>query len=72
MKIRGARRPHFVRLAVVQEALLGKVVAQRYRLELLPNQSIVPDPQVTLRPKPGVLVRAAQRESESSRSALPA
>lgn len=36
-------------------------IAQRFRLSLLPEQKIVPDPKMTLRPKNGIMMRIHQR-----------
>jgi cytochrome P450 len=40
--------------ALMEATLLLAVIAQRFRLELAPGQSIRPVPYVTLRPEPGV------------------
>ncbi|AUB35397.1 Cytochrome P450 [Nostoc flagelliforme CCNUN1] len=48
-------------LAQLTSILLLSTIAQRYRLEVLPNQMIEPDPGVTLRPKHGIKVRLHQR-----------
>jgi cytochrome P450 len=40
--------------AMVEAQLIVAAVAQRYRLELVPDQDIRPEPLITLRPAPGV------------------
>ena len=42
--------------ALMEAVLLLAVIAQRFRLELVPGQDIRPVPYVTLRPEPGVRV----------------
>ena len=42
--------------ALMEAVLLLAVIAQRFRLELAPGQTIRPVPYVTLRPGPGVRV----------------
>ena len=42
--------------ALMEGTLLLAAIAQRYRVTLVPGQSIVPDTTFTLRPKPGVEV----------------
>lgn len=43
--------------ALIEGPLVLATIAQRFRIELLPDQTIVPDPTFTLRPKHGVLAR---------------
>jgi cytochrome P450 len=40
--------------AMVEAQLIVAAIAQRYRLELLPDQDIRPEPLITLRPAPGM------------------
>jgi cytochrome P450 len=40
----------------MEAVLLLAVIAQRFRLELVPDQNIRPMPYVTLRPDPGMRV----------------
>ena len=42
--------------ALMEATLILATIAQRFRVELVPGQSIVPDTTFTLRPKPGVRV----------------
>jgi cytochrome P450 len=46
----------------IQEAVVVlAMVAQHYRLTLVPGQTIVPQPSITLRPRPGVKVILEER-----------
>jgi cytochrome P450 len=47
--------------AMLEAQLVLATVARRYELELVPGQRIAPEPLVTLRPKPRVLVRLRAR-----------
>jgi cytochrome P450 len=49
---------HFAQL---EQALVVAMIAQRYRLELVPRQRIEPEPLVTIRPRPGVWVHVRRR-----------
>ena len=40
--------------AMVEAQLIVATIAQRYRLELVPDQVIRPEPLITLRPSPGI------------------
>jgi cytochrome P450 len=40
--------------AMMEAVLLLAIIAQRFRLELVPNQHVRPTPYVTLRPEPGI------------------
>ena len=40
--------------AMVEAQLIVAAIAQRYRIELVPNQDIRPEPLITLRPTPGI------------------
>ena len=40
--------------AMVEAELIVAAIAQRYRLELVPDQDIRPEPLITLRPSPGI------------------
>jgi cytochrome P450 len=40
--------------AMVEAQLIVAAIAQRYRLELVPDQDIRPEPLITLRPAPGI------------------
>jgi cytochrome P450 len=42
--------------AMVEATLIVAAIAQRYRIELLPDQAIRPEPLITLRPSPGIRV----------------
>jgi cytochrome P450 len=55
--------------AMVEAQLIVAAIAQRYRIELVPNQDIRPEPLITLRPAPGiraVIERRAPREGTRS------
>jgi cytochrome P450 len=47
--------------AMMEAKLLLAAVAQRFRLDLRPGQTIVPQPSITLRPKHGVKMTLARR-----------
>jgi cytochrome P450 len=49
--------------ALLEARLALAMVAQRYRLSLVPGQRVDPEPLVTLRPHPGVWVTLQPRES---------
>jgi cytochrome P450 len=53
--------------AMVEAVLIVAGIAQRYRIVLVPNQSIRPEPLITLRPKPGIraiVEKRTRREAE--------
>ncbi|MCA9716669.1 MAG: cytochrome P450 [Myxococcales bacterium] len=47
--------------AMMEATLLLAVLLQRYRLELVPGQTITPDPGITLRPRGAVRMRLLRR-----------
>ena len=47
--------------AMMEATLVLATILRRVRLELVPGQNVVPAPQITLRPKNGLLVRARRR-----------
>lgn len=47
--------------ALMEARLALATIAQRYRFALLPDQEIVPEPMITLRPKYGIRARAVAR-----------
>jgi cytochrome P450 len=47
--------------AIVEAQLIVAAVAQRYRIDLMPDQTIRPDPLITLRPKPGIRAKLTNR-----------
>ena len=49
--------------AMMEAKLLLASIVQRYRLELVPGQTITPDPGVTLRPKGAVKMRLIRRDA---------
>jgi cytochrome P450 len=51
--------------AMVEAMLIVATVARRYRIELEPNQTIRPEPLITLRPKPGIRAALARRSVRS-------
>lgn len=56
--------------AMMEATLLLAVIAQRYRIELLPGERLELEPSVTLRQKgPGLRVRVLERERERARPA---
>jgi cytochrome P450 len=57
---RGCIGNHF---AMVEAQLIVAAVAQRYRVELEPNQDIRPEPLITLRPSPGIRARLKKRSA---------
>ena len=42
--------------ALMEGTLILAAIAQRYRITLVPGQSVTPDTTFTLRPRPGVEV----------------
>ena len=48
--------------AMVEAQLIVASIAQRFRVELLPDQDIHPEPLITLRPAPAVRARLVKRE----------
>jgi len=47
--------------AWMELVLLVSAISQRWKIELIPGQNIVPEPVVTLRPREGIKVRLIQR-----------
>ena len=47
--------------AMVEALLIVATIAQRYRIVLVPGQSIRPEPLITLRPKPGIYATLEKR-----------
>jgi cytochrome P450 len=50
---------HFAKM---EGTLVLASIAQRFRLSLVPGQTIVPEPKMTLRPKHGLMMRIQQRD----------
>jgi cytochrome P450 len=50
---------HFAKM---EGTLVLASIAQRFRLSLVPGQTIVPEPKMTLRPKHGLIMRIQQRD----------
>jgi cytochrome P450 len=50
--------------AIVEAQIIAAMIAQRWRLELVPNARVTPEPMVTLRPKRGV--RVVLRDAKNS------
>lgn len=48
-------------LAKMQMPLMLAMIVQRFSLELIPGQTIVPDPKITLSPSPGIQMIARRR-----------
>jgi cytochrome P450 len=55
---RGCIGNHF---AMIEAQLIVASIAQRYRVELLPDQRVRPEPLITLRPSPGLRARLTPR-----------
>lgn len=51
----------------METVLLLAAISQRWRMELLPGQNIVPEPVVTLRPKEGIRVKLVERKRAEGR-----
>jgi len=47
--------------ALVEAQLIVATVAQRFRVELAPDQDVRPEPLITLRPTPGIRARVTKR-----------
>jgi cytochrome P450 len=47
--------------AMLEAQLIVAAIAQRYRIELVPDQDIRPEPLITLRPTPGIHARITKR-----------
>ena len=47
--------------AMMEAVLILAAIAQRFRLTLLPGQSVTPSPSITLRPEPGPRMRVERR-----------
>ena len=56
---------HFAKM---EGTLILASIAQRFRLSLVPGQTIVPEPKMTLRPKHGLMMRIQQRRPGKSNS----
>ena len=52
--------------AMVEAQLIVATIAQRYRIELLPDQDIRPEPLITLRPAPGIRATVKKRAHRPS------
>lgn len=48
--------------ALLEAQLIVAAIAQRYRIEVVPGQSIRPEPLITLRPTPGIRARIRKRD----------
>ena len=48
--------------ALTEATLILAMIAQRYDLELIPDQTIIPQPVVTLRPRYGIQMRIHPRK----------
>lgn len=60
---RGCIGNHF---AMLEAQLIVAAIAQRYRVQLTPGQTIRAEPLITLRPKPGIEARLTGRLSRAS------
>ncbi len=47
--------------AMMEAILVLAAIAQRFRLALVPGQTVIPAPYITLRPEPGICVRVESR-----------
>jgi cytochrome P450 len=54
--------------ALTEATLIIATIAQRYRIELVPDQQIRPEPLITLRPAPGIRAVLKRRESPTGRA----
>jgi len=61
---RGCIGNHF---AMLEAQLIVAAIAQRYRIELVPNQKIRPEPLITLRPQPGIRATLTKRAPSRQR-----
>jgi cytochrome P450 len=52
--------------AQIEAALVVAIIMEQYRLSLLPGQTIVPDPLITLRPKYGIRMALVAREAATT------
>jgi cytochrome P450 len=53
--------------AMLEAQLIVAAIAQRYRIELVPEQRIRPEPLITLRPTPGIRARIRKRGPRGQR-----
>jgi cytochrome P450 len=56
--------------AMMEAQLVLATIAQRWQLDLLPNQTITPEPMITLRPKEGIHMRLTARVPTPQSQAL--
>jgi cytochrome P450 len=56
--------------AMLEAQLIVAAIAQRYRIELVPEQTIRPEPLITLRPTPGIRARIKKRGPRGRRPGL--
>jgi cytochrome P450 len=47
--------------AMIEAILVVAAIAQRFRMALVPGQTVIPAPYITLRPEPGIRVRVESR-----------
>ncbi len=59
----GPRRCIGNQFAMLEAQLIVAAIAQRFRIELVPGQTIRPEPLITLRPTPGIRARVRKRGS---------
>jgi cytochrome P450 len=52
--------------AMVEAQLIVAAIAQRYRIELVPDQNVRPEPLITLRPAPGIRAILRKRASRDA------
>jgi cytochrome P450 len=52
--------------AMLEAQLIVAMIAQRYRIELVPDQNIRPEPLITLRPNPGIRATIKKRSIGNS------
>lgn len=57
----GVRQCVGQQFALMEAKLILATVAQKYRLDLLPNQTIMAQPLITLRPKQGLMMQLSRR-----------
>jgi len=56
--------------AMLEAQLIVATIAQRYRIDLLPDQAIRPEPLITLRPTPGIRATISKRTCQVFSSRL--
>ncbi|MFN4090649.1 MAG: cytochrome P450, partial [Alphaproteobacteria bacterium] len=50
-----------LRFALMEAQIILAMIARRYELELMPGETMTPEPMVTLRPRSGTRMRLIRR-----------